>query len=96
MGACDFDTTYKGMTAQNAFNQAVADAAYEHGHGGYSGTIAEKQTFTLVKVPEGITADEFVEQCMADENHVARDKWGPAACIDLGGGLYRFFGLASS
>ena len=41
MGACEFGTTSEGATAKEAFKRAVEDAQYEHGHGGYSGTIAE-------------------------------------------------------
>jgi len=32
----------KGKTAQEAFDAAVAQARHEYGHGGYTGTIAEK------------------------------------------------------
>lgn len=45
MGACDFETRSWGKTAQEAFRKAVGDAQYEHGHGGYTGTIAEKDDF---------------------------------------------------
>lgn len=49
MGACDFEEVGYGKTAEEAFRDAVAHAQYEHGHGGYSGTIAEKHGFVLVK-----------------------------------------------
>lgn len=48
MGACIFTTTATGDTAQAAFANAVNDAAWEHGHGGYTGTIAEKQSFVTI------------------------------------------------
>ena len=51
MGACNFDTVGYGKTAQEAFSGAVAEAEYEHGHGGYTGTIADKGGFTLFAIP---------------------------------------------
>jgi len=93
MGAQEFCVTATGKTAQDAFNNAVTDAQWEYGHGGYTGTIAEKSSFVMVKLPEGKEADEYVEELMAlDDGESAmkavedtfRDKWGPAGCIDLG------------
>lgn len=42
MGADTFYTEATGKTAQEAFQNAIDQARWEHGHGGYSGTIAEK------------------------------------------------------
>lgn len=45
MGATTFETIAFGRTAGEAFDAAVKDALYWHGHGGYTGTIAEKDGF---------------------------------------------------
>lgn len=45
MGATDFQTYAYGKTAQEAFRAAQEHARYEYGHGGYTGTIAEKRGF---------------------------------------------------
>jgi hypothetical protein len=45
MGATTFSTRAKGKRATEAFRAAVGAAQHEHGHGGYSGTIAEKDGF---------------------------------------------------
>lgn len=42
MGAADFSTIALGKSAADAFNAAVSEAQYEYGHGGYTGSIAEK------------------------------------------------------
>lgn len=42
MGASNFMTYELGKTLSDAFDRAVQDAQYWHGHGGYTGTIAEK------------------------------------------------------
>lgn len=59
MGACDFESRSMGKTAQEAFSLAKAEAHYEHGHGGYSGTIAEKNSFEVINCPSGLTVHEF-------------------------------------
>ena len=53
MGAEAFESWGKGKTAKEAFQNARDQACYEHGHSGYSGTIAEKNTFKEFPVPEG-------------------------------------------
>ena len=64
MGATNFHTYAAGKTMEEAFNRAVADACYWHGHGGYTGTIAEKYNFVAVKLPPRWTShklDELLE-----------------------------------
>lgn len=55
MGADNFSTTALGRTAGDAFRTAVAQAQWEYGHGGYTGTIAEKHSFFEVKLPPRFT-----------------------------------------
>ena len=94
MGACDFKTVAKGKTAQEAFNKAVADAQWDRGHGGYTGTIAEKQSFEMRSLPKGRDPQEFIDELM--EQYEFDDKWGPAGCVQLGPEEFCFFGWASS
>lgn len=51
MGATNFEVIATGKTAREAFLSAVDDARYWNGHGGYTGTIAEKSGFTEFVVP---------------------------------------------
>jgi len=44
----------KGKTAQVAFDKLVEQAQWEHGHGGFSGTIAEKYSIVLFPRPKGM------------------------------------------
>lgn len=96
MGADVFMTRASGKTAAEAFKNAVDSEAYEHGHGGYSGTIVEKRRFTKIAVPAGQKPVEFARKLIDDGDARVDDKWGPAGCIDLGGGEWLFFGWASS
>ena len=106
MGACDFQTSSVGKTAEGAFREAVKQAEYDHGHSGYSGTIAEKQDFVMI--PFDKEGDETAAQKLASElieksDDRIDDKWGPAGCIEIGPvkgksplKKYLFFGWASS
>ena len=54
MGATTFHVETKAKTASEAFTKLVDDAQWMHGHGGYSGTIAEKHGFIEFKRPKGV------------------------------------------
>lgn len=97
MGATEFMTKAKGQTARAAFQAAVEEALYENGHGGYSGTIAEKQSFKVITVTEEFAArpEDFAERLLDENDKRIADKWGPAGCVDLGNGEWLFFGVAS-
>ena len=64
MGANHFFTYATGKTIDEAFNTAVVEARHWHGHGGHTGTIAEKHEFVPVSLPPRWTArklDELLE-----------------------------------
>lgn len=105
MGACDFANRCpkNGRTAKEAFSDAVDDARYYHGHGGYTGTIAEKRGFRMVTPKPGETPSECHDRLLravcGEERtpgwNPFEDKWGDAGCLDDGDD-WIFFGLASS
>jgi len=43
-----------GSDPQNAFGLLVEEAQYENGHGGYTGTIAEKRDFVVIEFDESL------------------------------------------
>ena len=51
--------------ADEAYRLVVRDAQYEHGHGGYSGTIAEKSGYYLIPRPHGMRP-ETIEKAVWD------------------------------
>ncbi|MFI0742433.1 hypothetical protein ACH4PU_30805 [Streptomyces sp. NPDC021100] len=99
MGAAGFVTTGSGDSAEEAFRNAKEDAFYEYGHGGYTGTIAEKgevEVLTHSRVPEGV-AEEYAGHLLARNDPRICDKWGPAGAIPLDDGrTWLFVGWASS
>jgi hypothetical protein len=96
MGAQQFDTVAYGKTPREAFSNAVDQARYDHGHSGYSGTMAEKDSYTLLD-PGTEDPATFAERLMAEDDPRICDKWGPAGCVKLDGNdEYLFFGWASS
>ncbi len=61
MGAEVFWCENSGKNAEEAFDKAVEDACYYHGHGGYTGTIAEKGGFRVFEAPKGMSAEKFMQ-----------------------------------
>lgn len=103
MGANVFFETGYGNTAREAFNSALEDSQYENGHGGYSGTLAEKSTFIVI--PFDMDGDvepmDFAEDLIDEGDRRIDDKWGPAGCLEMksdreGLRKFLFFGWASS
>lgn len=93
MGATTFLTLAKGEDALRAFRDAVASARHEHGHGGYTGTIGEKDTFVRVEPNPGETPEACAKRLLDDPRF--DDKWGPAGCVEVQPGYFLFFGWAS-
>jgi len=96
MGAADFSCRARGKTAKEAFASAVLDAQYESGHGGYTGTIAEKYSFVMIQPTDGESPEDCANRLMEADDPRVSDKWGPAGCVRVGEGEYLFFGWASS
>ncbi len=108
MGAEEFYVVAEGSTAQDAFTKAVEQAQYDHGHGGYTGTIAEKDEFEIFTPPEGFAPEQLVAWARDDNtDHLHGElvqrvldlidsKWSAAACVKLSDNSFAFFGLASS
>lgn len=69
MGACSFVTESNGKTAKEAFSMAVSQAQYESGHGGYTGTIAEKRNFTIIRD----TAGSIIKRLSTEQ--LERKRW---------------------
>lgn len=60
MGAADFSQIAVGADAREAFGKAKRDAQHEYGHGGYSGSLAEKYGFSLISLPPRQTLDKLL------------------------------------
>lgn len=88
MGAELFRTRAVGDTLTDAFNAARDQARYEDGHGGYTGTIAEKNDVVEMLVPSGVEPTTFAAMVYAaldyfDGWQEAREGWCdlPAAVV---------------
>lgn len=62
MGANTFSTLSSGKTAQEAFREAVQRALYDYGHRGYTGTIAEKQEFVVIRDTAGDLSERLCKK----------------------------------
>lgn len=95
MGAATFYTEAKGRTAVEAFRHARERALWNNGHGGYTGTIAEKHDFTMIACPPGETPRDHADALIDAGDPRVSTKRGPASCIDCGDGTFAFFGWAA-
>jgi len=82
MGGCSFSVVVEGWSAESAFDEAVKSAQYEYGHGGYTGTIAEKSGFRLLH-PPNLDRESPAFREWYERQSDANDKWGPAFCVVL-------------
>lgn len=102
MGADVFFTAASGASAKEAFKTARDEEAWENGHGGYTGTIAEKNDFVMCSdetFPSRKEAAEFANNLIDNGDSRIDDKWGPAGCVKFlskDKTVYLFFGWASS
>ena len=95
MGADNFGCTGYGKTAREAFQNAREAAQHENGYEGYTGTIAEKDSFKMICVPQGREHMEYIDELFNNDDRRISDKWGPAGCIKIRDGEFCFFGYAS-
>lgn len=85
MGGTTFEQYASGVDVKSAFQQAHEAAGHEHGHGGYSGSLAEKDSFVIIThtpLLEGeawALADQLIQ---ANDPRIC-DKWGPAGAIPV-------------
>jgi len=80
-GASDFINYGKGTDPQKIFRKLVEDAKYEHGSGGYTGTIAEKGGYGLKTLSTPMTYEKAREY--AYERTERMDKYGPTVAIPI-------------
>lgn len=85
MGASDFSQYQKGSAVADAFHDAVENARFEHGSGGYSGTLAEKGDYVVLeRTPlERSAAYALADRLMSADDPRISDKWGPAGAIPV-------------
>ena len=99
MGAQVFVVESSGEDAKDAFHNAVQEAKWACGHEGYTGTIAEKESFTMIPLPKGVNPHDFADELIDICDHRINDKWGPAGCFELttrgNERQFLFFGWAS-
>ena len=77
MGASEYKRVGKGKTAKAAFDRLVEKAQWEHGHGGYSGTIAEKHSMVEFQRPKGMRRATVI-QLISDLGRIGFDDDGNA------------------
>lgn len=87
MGATTFRTMAFGSDIDEAFQKAVENAEYHNGKAGYTGTIAEKNSYTVIPEDEHKNHDKqkYATQLLREGDERTDSKWGPAGAINLSG-----------
>jgi hypothetical protein len=85
VGASTFETYRDGTDVHDAFSDAVEEAGWEHGHDGYSGTIAEKTEYEIItRQPMSYDdATRLANDLLHRDDPRVADKWGPAGAIPV-------------
>ena len=83
MGAMDYMNVGKGKTAREVFDRLTDDAKWERGHGGYTGTIAEKDSYVEFKRPKGMRRATVIK-AVRDLGHNRLNGHGPWPTSDAG------------
>ncbi|MGW0731697.1 hypothetical protein [Streptomyces sp. NPDC002851] len=101
MGAVDFFTIATGDNLETAFKTVREQAAWDHGHSGYTGTVAEKDKVTLINEPQRSEEDATLraEELINNDDPRVSSKYGPAGALpittDTGEDGWLIFGLAA-
>lgn len=95
MGPQAFIVAGHGRTADEAFQLAIADAEFKYGSDGYTGSIAEKDSFVMIECPKDEVPTDFANALIDAQDERINNKWGPAGCIQTGPTMFVFFGWAS-
>ena len=82
MDACTFFNESFGDSAKEAFQAAKSDAKWMHGHAGYTGTIAEKDNFSMAS-NELLAEDPAYKLARSLITTDYCEKWGLAGCIQI-------------
>ena len=106
MGAETFEDIGQGKDLNEAFTTATEESRHWNGHGGYTGTLAEKHDFVIIeaKPMKQDEAEKLASELIEKEDRRIDDKWGPAGAIRLEDATvdaepvqrWLFFGWASS
>ncbi len=87
MGAQNFENIGVGKTAEDAFRREVDQARSEYGSGGYTGTIAEKREFKMVRGVMSLDAarQKVLATIRGEDSSLEKymDKWDPCGCIEV-------------
>lgn len=97
MGASTFYEFHEGSNRKEVFRKVTEEARYEHGHGGYSGTIAEKHEVKYIATAKTRTEARTMAEALVERDDERVDKDQPCCCIDVEEPAgFLFFGWARS
>lgn len=97
MFSVQFMTTSSGDTPEVAFKKVVLEATDYYGSLGmsrFSGSVAEKGQFVLIKAPSHTSSWFYAKEMLDADDALISNPYGPAGCLPIGIDKWLFFGWA--
>lgn len=85
MSASFFSTMTRESDPDEAFEAACNQAFWAQSPGGYTGTIADKESYVIVQATPLCAKDAAVRALELQDAPRVEDKWGPAGAIPVVG-----------
>lgn len=85
----------QGESVEVAFDSATHRARLAFGTNGFTGTLADKGSFILIRAPRGVEALGYAERLLKLKDPRICEMWSPAGAIFHGPGAWWFFGFSA-
>jgi hypothetical protein len=84
-----------GQSPERAFDAGTHDARLRFGNNGFSGTLADKGLFILIRCPKNHEPKAYAERLLDSQDPRICDMWSPAGMIQQAPGAWWAFGFSA-
>lgn len=84
-----------GQSPERAFDAGTHAARLAFGNGGFTGSLADKGSFILIRCPKIYEPKAYAERLLDSQDPRICDMWSPAGMIQQGPGAWWAFGFSA-
>ena len=84
-----------GESPSRAFDTGTHAARLAFGTNGFTGTLADKGDFLLIRCPKHYEPRDYAERLIASADERISEMWSPAGLIQQGPGAWWAFGFSA-
>jgi hypothetical protein len=84
-----------GQSPDGAFDAGTHAARLAFGNGGFTGTLADKGLFILIRCLKNHEPKAYAERLLDSQDPRIADMWSPAGMIQQGPGAWWCFGFSA-